>query len=69
MWVPCAIGKDGVGQTIAAARTLTVAHNGPRVGLAFQVACPKQPYSLLGFENKFSSHFSSSGLMEESYPQ
>ncbi len=27
--VPCTIGKGGVGQTIAAARTLTVAHKGP----------------------------------------
>ncbi len=27
--VPCTIGKVGVGQTIAAARTLTVAHKGP----------------------------------------
>ncbi len=36
---PCTIGKGGVG--LPADRTLTVAHKGPRVGLAFQVACPQ----------------------------
>ncbi len=30
--VPCTIGKGGVGQTITAARTLTVAHKGPPGG-------------------------------------
>ncbi len=33
-------GKGKIGQTVAAARIPTVAHEGPDGGRTFQVACP-----------------------------
>ncbi len=56
--VPCTIEKRGVGQTIAAAQTLTVAHTGPPGDYRFRLPALRQPcVPPLGFENKFSPPF------------
>ncbi len=48
----------GVGQTIAAARSLTVAHKGPPgASVSGRQPLDNPTYRLLGFENKFSPPF------------